>query len=120
LRLGGVGESRLAEHVGHSLAHLTAGEVAAPGTLPSHYAPNAHVELVRASDVDARLDALHAQGRRVGVLEAPDDLDEYARVLYTRLREADAAGLDVVLAVLPDDEGIGAAIADRLRRAAAG
>ena len=31
------------------------------------------------------------------VLAAPRDIDEYARVLYARLREADARGLDVVL-----------------------
>ncbi len=47
-----------------------------------------------------------------------DDLDEDARLLYERLRAADAAGADVVLAVLPHEEGIGAAIADRLRKAA--
>ena len=30
------------------------------------------------------------------MLEPPRDVDEYARVLYARLREADALGLDVV------------------------
>jgi hypothetical protein len=41
-------------------------------------------------------------------------------VLYSRLREADRLAVDVVLAVLPPDEGVGAAVADRLRRAAGG
>jgi L-threonylcarbamoyladenylate synthase len=39
--------------------------------------------------------------------------------VYQRLREADRRGLDVLLAVPPPEVGIGAAVADRLRRAAA-
>jgi ketol-acid reductoisomerase len=53
------------------------------------------------------------------VLVAPDDVGEYARVLYARLRELDGRGVDVILAVAPADAGgLGAAVADRLRRAA--
>jgi L-threonylcarbamoyladenylate synthase len=52
------------------------------------------------------------------VVGVPADVDEYARSLYRLLREADAHGLDVLLAVTPPEVGIGAAIADRLRRAA--
>ncbi|MDP9333086.1 MAG: L-threonylcarbamoyladenylate synthase, partial [Actinomycetota bacterium] len=47
LRVGGISEERLAELVGAQLARRTAGEIAAPGTLESHYAPEARVELVR-------------------------------------------------------------------------
>ena len=53
------------------------------------------------------------------VLLAPVDPHDYARVLYSRLREADERGLDVLLAVAPPPEGIGAAVTDRLTRAAA-
>ncbi len=74
-----------------------------------------------------------ANGRRVGVVASklsddvpgdaivvgsPVDADDYARSLYAMLRAADAAELDVVLAVPPPEVGIGAAVADRLRRAA--
>jgi L-threonylcarbamoyladenylate synthase len=52
-------------------------------------------------------------------LATPADSEEYARVLYAALRQADAMGLPVVVAVLPSDEGIGVAVCDRLRRAAA-
>ena len=60
-----------------------------------------------------------ADGRRgvVGARRAAD-ADEYAHDLYAMLRDADARGLDVLLAVLPDGTGLGAAVADRLRRAA--
>ena len=54
----------------------------------------------------------------VVVLDDPQDVDEYARVLYARLRELDRRGFDVLLAVAPPDEGVGVAVADRLRRAA--
>ena len=55
----------------------------------------------------------------VGVLEPPETDEEYARVLYDRLRTADHHRIDVVLAVLPVGSGIGLAVADRLTRAAA-
>jgi hypothetical protein len=41
--------------------------------------------------------------------------------LYRLLRDADATGVDVIVAPLPDeDAGIAAAVRDRLRRASAG
>ena len=105
----------------------------APGTLASHYAPEATVEILAADGVATRARALLAQGRRVGLL-APRRVDglppglealppaggpqAYAQCLYQRLREADRRGLDVLLAVPPPEQGIGAAVADRLRRAA--
>jgi L-threonylcarbamoyladenylate synthase len=104
-----------------------------PGTLKSHYAPEATVLVVGAEELAARAQALVAAGQRVAalgavtprdlppevvVLDAPGDADEYARVLYARLREVDRRGIDVLLAVPPPEAGVGVAVADRLRRAA--
>jgi L-threonylcarbamoyladenylate synthase len=120
LRLGGVSEARISDLVGQRVARVTQGTVAAPGALASHYAPNARVELVRADEVASRLESLLASGMRAGVLKLPEDAAEAARVLYARLRAADADGYDIVLAVPPgDDDGIGAVVRDRLQRAAA-
>jgi L-threonylcarbamoyladenylate synthase len=122
LRLGGIDEERLAAVVGTRLALRTGGEIAASGTLASHYSPNARVELAPAGELAALAERLRADGLTVGLLAAPADPTEYARVLYRRLRELDEAGVDVILAALPadaDGAGIGAAVADRLRRAAA-
>jgi L-threonylcarbamoyladenylate synthase len=120
LRVGGIGAHQLAEIVGRELEYRTAGEVAAPGTLARHYSPTATVELVKPNEVARRAQQLRAEGRTVGILDAPDNPAEYAHVLYQRLREIDARGVDTILAVAPTDtEGIGAAVADRLRRAAA-
>ncbi|MGZ6968919.1 MAG: Sua5 family C-terminal domain-containing protein, partial [Acidimicrobiia bacterium] len=106
----------------------------APGTLESHYAPDARVEIVAGSAVVERATLLVNGNERVGVLAGrelrlelpprtvtlatPADADEYARVLYAALRQADVLSLDVVLAVPPPPRGIGRAVADRLRRAA--
>jgi L-threonylcarbamoyladenylate synthase len=120
LRVGGVSEILLAEVVGAPLARRTSGEVAAPGTLAAHYSPRARVELVDAAGLAGLAEQLRAQGLTVGVLDAPADVNEYARVLYGRLRELDERGVDVILAAPPADDGdLGAAVADRLRRAAA-
>ena len=53
---------------------------------------------------------------RYEVLEEPAAT---ARVLYARLREADTAGHEVLVACLPRAEGLGVAVRDRLARAAA-
>ena len=105
-------------------------EVRAPGTLASHYAPQARVVLVEdvldAPQPDART------GARIGLLalanvptpqgvvrlSAPATSAEYARLLYSSLREADALELTTIVAVLPPPEGVGTAVIDRLTRAA--
>jgi L-threonylcarbamoyladenylate synthase len=42
----------------------------------------------------------------------------YARELYGFLRKLDEQGCDLIVASLPAEEGLGLAIANRLRRAA--
>jgi L-threonylcarbamoyladenylate synthase len=132
LRPGGVGAEAIAAVVGE-IPGQGDGTVAAPGTLPSHYAPSATVEIVEVEDVAARASAHLDAGRTVGVL-APARVGglpaavealppaggpaAYAQCLYQRLREADRRGVDVLLVVPPPAQGIGAAVLDRLRRAA--
>jgi L-threonylcarbamoyladenylate synthase len=140
LRPGGVGPERLADVLGRpprawTGAGQAAGVARAPGMLRGHYAPSARIVLVdeatAATAARAELDA----GRSVGVLgpRVIDDLppdavelepagtpDEYAHLLYGRLRQADRLGLDVLLVVPPAPVGVGVAVVDRLRRAAHG
>jgi L-threonylcarbamoyladenylate synthase len=132
LRLGGVTEAELRAELGVDLP--IGGATRAPGTLASHYAPRARVEVIAGGELARRAAELARAGDRIGVLAGrewslelapgtvtlatPVDADDYARVLYASLREADVLGLDVVLAAPPTTEGIGAAVADRLRRAA--
>ncbi len=130
LRLGGLPRERIEVLLDRAVPLLDAGEVRAPGTLESHYAPRAAVELADADTLADRIEAALARDERVGVigvddhraavevLGVPRDGDEYAHDLYRMLRDADARGLDRVFAVVPDPDGLGAAVADRLRRAA--
>ena len=118
LRPGGVTVAALEAVLGRTILGPR-GESRAPGMLPSHYAPAAVVEIVTADSLASRASVLRANGRKVVTIVPSDDLDADARALYARLRAADADGADVVLAVLPPEEGIGVAIADRLRKAAA-
>ena len=93
----------------------------APGMLAAHYSPAATVVLAddrrHAEELIAEFEA---DGLRVRVLDFGDDLVGYARSLYQSLRDADAAGADRVVAVLPPPRGLGHAIRDRLQKAAAG
>jgi len=137
LRVGGITDAQLEVVAGRPLRRRTEGEVAAPGTMASHYSPRAQVEVVAESELEARAAQHAAAGRPVAVLaladaianvnfvqatvlDPPADVDEYARVLYARLREADSQGVDILLVVAPPQAGLGAAVGDRLRRAAAG
>jgi L-threonylcarbamoyladenylate synthase len=129
LRPGHVSVSDVGALTGLAVGHESA--VRAPGTLASHYAPRARVLLVSVDELASRRS--DPDDASVGVLaladletpighvrlSAPATSDDYARILYAALREADSLGLSTVLAVPPALEGIGAAVIDRLRRAAA-
>jgi L-threonylcarbamoyladenylate synthase len=98
-----------------------------PGLLAKHYSPRAPLTLYEGAPERVleriRLDVAAAQaaGRRVGVLDADGDPAAMATRLYAALRELDAAGVDEIFARLPPAPGpLSDAVADRLRRAAAG
>ncbi|HBQ15074.1 MAG TPA: threonylcarbamoyl-AMP synthase [Myxococcales bacterium] len=95
------------------------GDTAAPGTLPSHYAPRARVLAVAAEDLQSTLAREAASGAVVRELALPADPAAAARALYAALRELDEVGVDVAVVALPDPSGLGRAVADRLLRAAA-
>ena len=92
----------------------------APGMLESHYAPRCRVVLgeSHAEAVVLAADAAR-QGFRTELLDPTTSIVEYARNLYAWLREADARGVEVLVAVLPPAAGIGFAVRDRLVKAAA-
>jgi L-threonylcarbamoyladenylate synthase len=92
--------------------------VTAPGQLASHYAPN---KLLRLNATGAEADEyLIGFGAIAGdsTLSARGDLTEAAATLFDALHLADASDrARISIAAIPED-GIGAAINDRLRRAA--
>lgn len=140
LRTGGVTLDRLAEVLGHEIdvdrgAAPTTGGARAPGMLEAHYAPRARVVLSAEADViEVLLREFERATGPIGLLASslvvglPEDVVElepagsaehYAAVLYSRLRQADRLGLEVLVCLPPPAVGMGVAVQDRLRRAAA-
>jgi L-threonylcarbamoyladenylate synthase len=133
LRPGGLPGEEVERVLGRPVPVRTSTKVRVSGSLASHYAPRAGVVLVEPREAVSRTGALRARGQRVAVLgpasltmhsdiprfELPEDPAAAARVLYARLREADAEGYDVLVVCLPRAEGLGLAVRDRLARAAA-
>lgn len=115
----------------------TAGErERSPGTRYRHYAPRCPVELVAPEAMAAVVAALAPEERaRTGVVATPrtiaglpdgprvvtrftDEVD-LARGLYGALRGAEEAGVARLLVETVPERGVGRAVMDRLRRAAA-
>lgn len=92
------------------------------GALENHYSPSAKVVLDEPPVSGDGFIAMSNVETPEGVirLAAPKTLDEYARVLYLCLREADEQSIARVVAWQPTGDGIAIAIRDRLRRASNG
>ena len=119
LRLGKITKDELESVAKISIA-LSDGESRASGMLEKHYAPNCRVELVEtAADAKRRQSELVAENQKVQILDFLGDVVSYANQLYARLRQADQSGIDVVIAVIPINVGLGEAIRDRLTKASA-
>jgi L-threonylcarbamoyladenylate synthase len=89
----------------------------APGMMASHYAPACTVTLVDDwNEAEAFRVALRG---RSAILDPGPDLAAYAHGLYGWLRDADRRGLDTLIVVRPPNRGLGAAINERLAKAAA-
>jgi len=98
----------------------TSNQIRVPGSLKSHYAPNAKVFLSGTPKAGDGLIALSNIKTPEGVirLASPVNNDEYAHLLYNALRQGDTLKLSNVYAVPPNNEGVGLAINDRLKKAA--
>jgi L-threonylcarbamoyladenylate synthase len=99
---------------------LDSNAIRVSGSLDSHYAPVAKVLLCETPTAGQGFIAHANIQTPEGVirLAAPGSDEEFARILYAALREADAQGLAEVVVMQPIGMGIGVAIRDRLMRAA--
>ena len=119
LRHGGVTTAEIEQVLGTSV-QAAVGPSRAPGMLASHYAPACAVELAATAALgNQRAAVLERSGRKVDVLDPGPDPIVFARGLYGWLRAADQRGLDVLVVVVPPDEGLGRAVNDRLWKASA-
>ncbi|MCF8197276.1 MAG: threonylcarbamoyl-AMP synthase [Sulfuritalea sp.] len=105
------------------------------GSLEAHYAPKTPLNLVAAAEVAQLAHRAAQSGQHLAVLavqpstfsheklewfSASADPAQFAHDLYARLRELDAIGADLILVEAPPATDSWRAVADRLRRAAAG
>jgi L-threonylcarbamoyladenylate synthase len=94
-------------------------KIEAPGQLESHYAPSKRVRLnVLRADKDEYLIGFGLMPCNLN-LSPEADLQEAAANLFAALHIADASTASRIAVAPIPDEGIGTAINDRLRRAAA-
>lgn len=134
-RKGGISIEQIEEVIGKvDVRAISSSKPQAPGMLHRHYAPNAKIFL---GDISQMMDQ-YASDQQIALLSLqpietsrpiPDthrlvlsptgSLEEAARNLFKALRELDRLAPDVILAELMPEKGLGVAINDRLRRAAA-
>ncbi len=115
----------------------TEGQKRSPGTRYRHYSPRARVTLVEPGDENAIAKLVKqyaAEEKKVAVVARhftssgkarpivrimPQELEEYARQIFAVLRELDELAVDEIIVEKTEEKGIGVAIMDRLKRAAA-
>lgn len=128
LRPGGVPVEDIKAATGRKVRRAETGaSVEAPGMLASHYAPSARLRLevedVKPGEALLAFGPHRADGAERAVatrnLSAAGDLREAAANLFSHLHVLDASGAATIAVEPVPEEGLGAAINDRLARAAA-
>jgi L-threonylcarbamoyladenylate synthase len=141
-RPGAITAAMLEPIIGRVTLYQPEQSAAEPQSLPSpgvgirHYAPRATLILVHnESELNNRLAQLLASKEKIGIMlpqswtihhrhveifhwNSFDDNAALAHTLFAGLRELDHRGVTVILCPLPSDNGLGAAIRDRLEKAA--
>jgi L-threonylcarbamoyladenylate synthase len=123
LRPGAISTAMIEEVTGLKTVSIDGqDEIRVSGSLENHYAPAAKVLLCEIPIVGQGFIAHKNIETPQGVirLASPGDDEEFAQILYSALRQADAQGLSEVVVIQPIGIGIGVAIRDRLARAANG
>jgi len=127
LRPGPVTRDQLKEY-GHLVESL--GTVNTPGSYPGHYAPKKKLQIIKTDIIDfiptpgnALLSFRNPSPESVRhfstleVLSTSGNLREAAANFYAMLRRLDSSESDMIYAESLPEDGIGAAIMDRMRRA---
>ena len=118
LRPGGIPLEDIEMILGYPIQG-TDGISRASGMLQNHYQPACKVILVHTdNEAQQLIDTLVIQNNRIRILNRCDNLPLYATKLYSDLRQADTDQIQALIVVLPENKGLGAAIRDRLTKAA--
>ena len=122
LRPGAITQIMIEEATGLKVSENNDSQIRVSGSLEKHYAPNAKVILdvqaTKGQGFIAPVDVATPPGAIR--LASPANTDEYARTLYSALRDGDAQGLTTIAIIQPSGDGLAIAIQDRLMRASKG
>ncbi|MBE7733953.1 L-threonylcarbamoyladenylate synthase [Devosia faecipullorum] len=123
LRAGALAREEIERVTGLKVQKAATGAaISAPGMMLSHYAPNAHMRLDAVPEAGDAWLAFGPSAPFAGIsrnLSASGDLREAARNLFAMLHELDGTGAKSIAVAPIPETGLGEAINDRLRRAAA-
>ncbi len=134
LRPGMLGREQIEAALGEKLLDADAAAPRAPGTLASHYAPQARLRIMSTALLQTALQMLGAQPLKLAVYSrslpagaAPGFIHQRmplrpeaaAHELFAALREFDAMGVQLIWVEEPPDDAPWDGVRDRLQRAAA-
>ena len=119
LRPGSVTAEMVEQSTGIILLEAQEPRVRASGSHKQHYSPKARVLIGKEAQSGDGLIAMDGVLTPDGVnrLASPKNSEEYARILYSALRQGDDAGLERIYIDPPEGLGLAVAIRDRITRA---
>jgi L-threonylcarbamoyladenylate synthase len=122
LRPGAITQAMIEEATGMKVSENNNSEIRVSGSLEKHYAPKAQILLdVQANQGEGFIAPADVATPSGAIrLASPSNTDEYARTLYSALRDGDAQGLETIAIIQPSGDGLAIAIRDRLMRASKG
>lgn len=121
LRPGAITQEMIEEVTGLKVTDAES-EIRVSGSLENHYSPRATVVLNREARSGEGFIAMKdvVTPNDVIRLSSPSSIEEYARTLYSALRDGDSQGLETICVIPPSGDGLAIAIRDRLLRASRG
>ena len=120
LRPGQISQEMISALTGLAAATRSDFKIRVSGSLDQHYSPKAKILLggnVSIGDGFIALNSLDTPDGAVR-LASPLTLEDFARTLYSTLREGDKRGIKQIVVIPPEGGGLAIAIRDRLTRAA--
>ncbi len=117
LRPGKITKEELEKVIGKIETKAKAGKVAkAPGMKYKHYSPKAKVILVTKKEIPSLKRKLGT--KKIGIILKEGTFEEFAKSLFSKFREMDKKGIEVILVEKIKEKGLGVAIMNRLKKAA--
>jgi L-threonylcarbamoyladenylate synthase len=117
LRYGAVTIEMIEKLTGYKIQkNCIQNKIRVPGLMKSHYSPNAKIEINTLPKPGHGFIAMASIATPNGVirLASPNNIEEYAQVLYKAFRDGDKRNLKIITVLAPEGAGLADAIRDRL------